>query len=96
MAKIIIPEYLARVIKLQKVEFDVKGTTVYEALNDLCENYTALNDHFFYINGDFKNYFLIVINQAYANAYDEIKDNDIIEIMLVTSNKIDFSSSILN
>lgn len=94
MAKIIIPEYLAKVVKLQKTAFDVKGTTVYETLNDLCGNYTALNDHFFYINGDLKNYFLITINKEYANAYDEIKDNDIIEIMLATSNRVDFTSSI--
>ena len=95
MNKIIIPARLAKVVKLNQIEFDVEGRTVYEALNSLCKKYVELNDHFFYPNGDFKNHFLIIINEEHAGTHDEIKENDIIEIMLATSGGIDFSSPIL-
>ena len=44
MNKIIIPARLAKVVKLNQIEFDVEGRTVYEALNSLCKKYVELNE----------------------------------------------------
>lgn len=96
MSKIIIPERLAKVAKLNRTTFEIEGATVHDVVNQLCKRYGELSDHFFYANGDFKSHFLIVINEEHASMHDEVHDNDIIEIMLATSGGIDISSSILS
>lgn len=91
MSTIIIPERLAKIAKLDLIEFRSTGATVHENIQNLCEKHIELKDHFFYPNQELKNHFLIILNDEHGSSHDKVEDNDVIEIMLATSGGIDIA-----
>lgn len=89
MSKIVIAERLVKAIKLENSEFSVQGETVLQVLENLCEKIESLKDHLFHNNGDFKNHFMLILNDEHASLEDNVSDDDTIEIILATSGGVD-------
>lgn len=91
MNKVIIPDRLAKIAKLNSKEHSSSGTTVNAVLTNLCEHVDQLRDHFFHTNGEFKNHFMVIVNEEHASLDDKVSDGAVIEVVLATSGGIDIS-----
>ncbi|WP_051263995.1 molybdopterin-synthase adenylyltransferase MoeB [Teredinibacter turnerae] len=97
MAKIIVPDRVAKIVKLDTNEFDVPAaSTVEDALVAVCEQVDALKAHFFHPNGEFKNHFMLVINDEHGSLAQSVASDSTVEILLATSGGIDLTPAELS
>ena len=90
MAKITFPETLVRAANLPARELNASGSTIKAAIEACCEQHVDLRGHLFYPNGDFKNHFLVTMNDEHCKIEEAANENDQIDILMAIENNLSF------
>lgn len=84
---IVIPDILVKVANVSAKEFHIEKNsgTAERAIKNLVKQESQLEEHLFHGNGKLKEHFIISINGKVASVYDEISDDDKVELILAAA-----------
>ncbi|MBH8554956.1 MoaD/ThiS family protein [Nostocaceae cyanobacterium CENA357] len=84
MVTINIPKVLQKLTNYQEI-IETKGSTIDEALNNLCESYENLKAHIYYPNGIVKSHILLAVNGNQVGSETVLNEGDSIDIIIAAA-----------
>jgi sulfur-carrier protein adenylyltransferase/sulfurtransferase len=85
MPRVVVPEVLKRVAKLDAQAFEAEGLTVGDVVRQLCRDRPALEPHLLHPNRAVKEHFVLSVGGVHARDDSPVNPGDLIELLLATS-----------